>query len=113
MNDSGSGSIVGLGIVLTLLGIISLGITVQAENLAVARLQEVTDGAAIAAEDAFRGLTVGFPCETADQIVKEFGATLEECHKVSSDIYIGVSQQVLGIVHRVKARAGSGISPLR
>lgn len=113
MNDSGSGSILGLGIIFALLGIISLGLTAQAENLAVARLQAVTDGAAIAAEDAFRGLTVGFPCETADQIVKEFGATLEECHKVGSDIYIGVSQQVLGIVHRVKSRAGSGISPLR
>lgn len=113
MNDSGSGSILGLGIILTLLVIISLGIRVQAENLAVARLQAVTEGAALAAEDALRGLTVGFPCETADQIVREFGATLEECHKVGSDIYIGVSQQVLGIVHRVKARAGSGINPLR
>lgn len=113
MNDSGSGSILGLGIILTLLVIISLGIRVQAENLAVARLQAVTEGAALAAEDALRGLTVGFPCETADQIVREFGATLEECHKVGSDIYISVSQQVLGIVHRVKARAGSGINPLR
>lgn len=113
MNDSGSGSILGLGIILTVLVIISLGIRVQAENLDVARLQAVTEGAALAAEDALRGLTVGFPCETADQIVKEFGATLEECHKVGSDIYIGVSQQVLGIVHRVKARAGSGISPPR
>lgn len=113
MNDSGSGSILGLGIILTVLVIISLGIRVQAENLAVARLQAVTEGAALAAEDALRGLTVGFPCETADQIVREFGATLEECHKVGSDIYIGVSQQVLGIVHRVKARAGSGINPLR
>ncbi len=113
MNDSGSGSILGLGIILTLLVIIGLGIRVQAENLAVARLQAVTEGAALAAEDALRGLTVGFPCETADQIVREFGATLEECHKVGSDIYISVSQQVLGIVHRVKARAGSGINPLR
>ncbi len=113
MNDSGSGSILGLGIILTVLVIISLGIRVQAENLAVARLQAVTEGAALAAEDALRGLTVGFPCETADQIVREFGATLEECHKVGSDIYISVSQQVLGIVHRVKARAGSGINPLR
>ena len=113
MSESGSGTILGLGIILALLLIVSLGITVQAENLAVARLQAVTDGAVLAAEDAFRGLTVGIPCETADQIVKEFGATLEECHKVGSDIYIGVSQQLLGIVHRVKARAGSGISPLR
>jgi secretion/DNA translocation related TadE-like protein len=113
MNESGSGSILGLGIIFALVGVLCLGVRVQVENLALARLQASADTAVLAAADALRGLSVGFPCETADQIVKEFGATLEECHKVGSDIYIGVSQQVLGIVHRVKARAGSGISPLR
>jgi secretion/DNA translocation related TadE-like protein len=111
--DSGSGTILGLGIILGLLVVLTLALGFEAENLALARLQANADSAAIAAEDALRGLSVGFPCETADQIVKEFGGTLEECHKVSSDIYIGVSQELLGIVHRVKARAGSGISPLR
>lgn len=113
MNESGSGSILGLGIIFTILAISSLGVVVQTENLELARLQTVADNAVLAAEDAYRGLSVGFPCETADQIVKEFGATLEECHKVSSDIYIGVSQQVLGIVHRVKARAGSSLDSAR
>jgi len=52
-----------------------------------------------------RGLSVGFPCETAEQIVQGFGGTLEQCHKVNLDIYISVRSEVLGIVHRVHARA--------
>jgi secretion/DNA translocation related TadE-like protein len=112
-SDLGSGTILGLGIILALLAVISLCIGFEAENLAVARLQVGSDSAALAAEDRFLGLAVGFPCETADQIVKEFGATLEECHKVGSDIYISVSQQVMGIVHRVHARAGSSTNPAR
>ena len=111
--ESGSGTILGLGIILGLLAVLTLALGFEAENLALARLQSSTDSAAIAAEDALRGVSVGFPCETADQIVKEFGGTLEECHKVGSDIYIGVSQQVMGIVHRVRARAGSSINPAR
>jgi secretion/DNA translocation related TadE-like protein len=111
MTDAGSGTILGLGIIFTLLGIMTLGLTIEAENLGVARLQVLADTAVLAAEDRYLGLAVGFPCETADQIVKEFGATLEECHKVGSDIYIGVSQQLMGIVHRVNARAGSGMEP--
>jgi hypothetical protein len=111
MKESGSGTILGLGIISCLLGIMSLGLIVVTENLGVQRLQVLADTAVLAAEDRFLGLAVGFPCETADQIVKEFGATLEECHKVSSDIYMGVSQQLMGIVHRVNARAGSGIAP--
>ena len=111
MKDSGSGSILGLGIICSLLGILSLGLVVVAENLGVQRLQVLADTAVLAAEDRYLGLGVGFPCETADQIVKEFGATLEECHKVSSDIYISASQQLMGIVHRVNARAGSGMGP--
>jgi hypothetical protein len=50
---------------------------------------------------------VGFPCETAEEIVEEFGGTLEECHKVNLDIYISVRSEVMGIVHRVHARATS------
>ncbi len=113
MRDSGSGTILGLGIICSLLGVMSLGLIVVSENLGVQRLQALAETAVLAAEDRYLGLAVGFPCESADQIVKEFGATLEECHKVSSDIYIGVSQQLMGIVHRVNARAGSGMDPAR
>jgi secretion/DNA translocation related TadE-like protein len=113
LEDYGSGTVLGLGVIFAFSAIIAACSGFEAQNLAIARLQAITDSAALAAEDRFLGLAVGFPCESADQIVKEFGATLEECHKVGSDIYIGVSQQVMGIVHRVHARAGSSIVPAR
>jgi len=52
-----------------------------------------------------RGLAIGFPCETAEEIVQGFGGTLEQCHKVNLDLYISVRSEVLGIVQRVHARA--------
>jgi secretion/DNA translocation related TadE-like protein len=111
--DIGSGTVLSLGIIAGILAVITVCAGFEAQNLAVARLQAMADTAALSAEDRYLGLAVGFPCECADQIVKEFGGTLEECHKVGSDIYIGVSQQVMGIVHRVHARAGSSLDPAR
>jgi secretion/DNA translocation related TadE-like protein len=109
----GSGSILGLGVISLVLGIMTLGLGVSAQSLAIARLQTQTDNAALAAEDVLRGLAIGYPCETAEQIVQGFGGTLESCHIVSFDIYISVRQQVMGIVHRVHARAAPGLSSSR
>ncbi len=112
-SDRGSGSILGFGIISAVLGIMTLSLAVSAQSLAIARLQAQTDNAALAAEDVLRGLAIGYPCETAEQIVKKFGGTLESCHKVNFDIYISVRQQVMGIVHRVHARAAPGLSSTR
>ena len=112
-SDRGSGSILGFGIISAVLGIMTLSLAVSAQSLAIARLQTQTDNAALAAEDVLRGLAIGFPCETAEQIVQGFGGTLETCHIVSSDIYTSVRQQVMGIVHRVHARAAPGLSSTR
>jgi len=103
--DLGSGSILGFGIISAVLGIMTMSLAVSAQSLAIARLQTQTDNAALAAEDVLRGLAIGYPCETAEQIVQGFGGTLEQCHKVNLDIYISVCSQVMGIVHRVHARA--------
>jgi secretion/DNA translocation related TadE-like protein len=111
--DRGSGSILGFGIISAVLGIMTMSLAVSAQSLAIARLQTQTDNAALAAEDVLRGLAIGYPCETAEQIVQGFGGTLETCHIVSSDIYISVRQQVMGIVHRVHARAAPGLSSTR
>ena len=70
MNESGSGSVLGLGIIFALVGVLCLGVRVQVENLALARLQASADTAVLAAADALRGLSVGFPCETADGLLK-------------------------------------------
>ncbi|NBR64918.1 MAG: hypothetical protein EBS85_03565 [Micrococcales bacterium] len=111
--QTGSGSILGFGIIAVVLAIMSLGLGVSTENLAIARLQTQSDNAALAAEDVLRGLAIGYPCETAEQIVKGFGGTLESCHIVKFDIYISVSQQVMGIVHRVHVRAAPGLDSTR
>lgn len=104
-DQSGSGTILGLGVIFMVLGIMSLSLGFTTQSLAIARLQAQTDNAAIAAEDVLRGLAIGFPCETAEEIVQGFGGTLEQCHKVNLDLYISVRSEVLGIVQRVHARA--------
>lgn len=103
--DSGSGTILGLGVIFMVLGIMTISLGFTTQSLAIARLQAQTDNAAIAAEDVLRGLAIGFPCETAEEIVQGFGGTLEQCHKVNLDLYIRVRSEVLGIVQRVHARA--------
>ncbi len=104
-DQSGSGTILGLGVIFMVLGIMSLSLGFTTQSLAIARLQAQADNAAIAAEDVLRGLAIGFPCETAEEIVQGFGGTLEQCHKVNLDLYISVRSEVLGIVQRVHARA--------
>jgi secretion/DNA translocation related TadE-like protein len=107
-SEFGSGSILGLALISVVLGIMTLSLTFTNQSLAIARLQAQTDNAALAAVDVLRGLAIGFPCETAEQIVQGFGGTLEECHKVDLDIYISVRSEVMGIVHKVHARATPG-----
>ena len=105
LDDFGAGTILGLGLIFMVLGIMTLSMGITTQSLAIARLQAQTDNAAIAAEDVLRGLAIGFPCETAEEIVQGFGGTLDQCHKVNLDLYISVRSEVLGIVQRVHARA--------
>lgn len=112
-NDLGSATIIGFAIFFVILGIISTIFMNTNESVELARLQARTDNAAIAAVDVLRGLATGYPCETAEEIVQGFGATIERCHIVSFDIYIEVSRKVLGIVHKVQSHAGVGSLEIR
>jgi len=113
MSESGSGTILGLGVIFVILGIMSLTLLVSEESLELSRLQAQTDSAALAAEDVLRGLATGYPCETARKIVEDVGGSLETCHIVSFDIYISVYSQLMGIVHRVHAHASPGLDSTR
>lgn len=106
--EVGSGTILGFGLISIILGIMTLTLGVTAQTIAISRLQAQAENAAIAGEDVLRGLSVGFPCETAQEFVHAFGGTLEECHKVNLDLYISVRSEVMGIVQRVHARATPG-----
>ena len=112
-SESGSASILGISIFFVISGIISAIFMNTNESVELARLQARTDNATIAAVDVLRGLATGYPCETAEEIVQGFGGTLERCHIVGFDIYIEVSQKVLGIVHRVQSHAGVGLVGIR
>lgn len=112
-NDLGSATIIGFAIFFVILGIISTIFMNTNESVELARLQARTDNAAIAAVDVLRGLATGYPCETAEEIVQGFGATIERCHIVIFDIYIEVSRKVLGIVHKVQSHAGVGSLEIR
>lgn len=112
-NELGSGSVLGFATFFVILGIISLIFMNTNESVELARLQARTDSAAIAATDVLRGLATGYPCETAEEIVQGFGGTLDRCHIVSFDIYIDVSQEVMGIVHKVQSHAGMGLDSAR
>jgi hypothetical protein len=112
-NDLGSASIIGFAIFFVILGIISMIFMNTNESVELARLQAQTDNATVAAVDVLRGLATGYPCETAEEIVQGFGGTIERCHIVGFDIYIEVSQKVLGIVHRVQSHAGVGLLEIR
>ena len=55
LDDSGSGTILGLGLIFMVLGIMTLSLGITTQSLAIARLQAQTDNAAVAAEDVLRG----------------------------------------------------------
>ncbi|NBW73376.1 MAG: hypothetical protein EBR26_03070 [Microbacteriaceae bacterium] len=111
--DQGSGSVLGLMIILASLGIIGTIFQITNGSVELARLQAQSDSAAVAAVDVLRGLSSGYPCETAEEIVKGFGAKLARCHIVSFDIYIVVYRETMGIVHRVQSHAGVGMDDFR
>ena len=70
------------------------------------RLQAVADSAALAADDALRGLTTGFPCDIATTIARENMVILDECRIVGFEAFVNLRSQGMGIVLNASARAG-------
>jgi secretion/DNA translocation related TadE-like protein len=104
--ENGAGTILALAVV-------SLSVTLliisqaQAFNLlANLRLQAVADSIAIAAADSLRGLSLGFPCEVAEEMSAANMANLVECRIVGLEVFITVHSGAVGIVLIAKARAG-------
>lgn len=84
----------------------TLVLAVGYQSLEANRLQATADAAAIAGDDALRGLNTGFACQVAEVITQSAGATLDRCRIVETDIYISVYQHYMGIVLEAKSRAG-------
>lgn len=105
-NERGSGTILALATVFTLTALFA-GLQIVAQNvLNQHRLQAATEAMAIAATDALRGLTTGFPCVEANEIALKNMAIVDECRIVGLEVMISAHLDGLGIVLTAKARAG-------
>ena len=104
-NETGSGSILALTLILMSLGLAFLVTTVAQVATARVQLEGAVASAAIGAEDARRGITTGYPCEVAERILQANMASLDTCLIVGHGTMVGGQVKPLGIVLSATARA--------
>jgi secretion/DNA translocation related TadE-like protein len=104
--DRGSGTVLAIAVVTLSVGCLAISQTVAFNLLAQARVEALADSVAVAADDALRGLTTGYPCEVARQIAERDMAILDECRIVGLEAFVNLHLQGMGIVLNASARAG-------
>jgi uncharacterized membrane protein len=105
-NDTGAGTILAFGLIIVILGIFSAGSFFSLHLLVNTRLQATTEAIALAATDALRGVSSGYPCIVAKDIAANSQLVLERCRIVGFEVFIETSFKSLGLVHKARARAG-------
>ena len=78
-DESGAGTILAAGLALAVLLLMALVLGLGQAAAAAARAATAADLAALAAADAYRGLSQGAPCQLAVEVSQRNGATLQEC----------------------------------
>ena len=104
-SDRGSGSILALTLILLSLGLAILATAVANATLKRVQLEGAVASAAIGAEDASRGLTTGYPCQVAAQIMQANMASLDTCFIVGHRTMVSGQVKPLGIVLSATATA--------
>lgn len=104
-SDTGSGSVIGLGMFLGLAVFGAIAITATELAIQQNRLQVIADTLAIAASDTLIGLVTGEPCESVEALASESLVELNRCSIVSESVQISVVQKTLGIVLSAEAIA--------
>jgi hypothetical protein len=89
-----------------ILGIFAASSFFSLHLLANTRAQATTEAIALAATDALRGVSSGYPCIVAKDIATNTQLVLERCRIVGFEVFIETSSESLGIVHKARARAG-------
>ena len=103
--ESGAGSI--LALLLVLAALAGFAGTEYVANLALTqqRVQSQTDSIALAAEDALRGITTGYPCEVAQKAATSYMVKLGECRILGFSVKVKTSTETMGIVFSAEASA--------
>lgn len=110
LNDRGSGTV--LGLTLVLLGVLMFS-ALQLPLRGVyelARLQNIADSAALAAEDSLRGITTGIPCEVADVVVAANHAEIASCKIYQNSVYLSVRSLASGAPIVAEAAAAPSVT---
>jgi hypothetical protein len=105
-NDAGAGTFLAFGVLIVIVGIFSAGSFFSLHLLVNTRLQATTEAVALAATDALRGVSSGYPCIVAKDIATNSQVVLERCRIVGFEVFIETSFESWGIVHKARARAG-------
>ena len=105
-NEAGAGTILTFSVLIVIVGILSAGSFFSLHLLVNTRLQATTEAIALAATDALRGLSSGYPCIVAKDIATNSQLVLERCRIVGFEVFIETSFESLGLVHKARARAG-------
>lgn len=104
--DRGSGSVLALAVVATVL---TLGIVVVTLGSALAARQRVVaaaDAAALAAADTLLGAVPGQPCERARQLAAAHRTSLLHCRLDGAEATVEVAGVAFGVSITARSRAG-------
>lgn len=104
---TGSGTLLGFSIAVVCLAVSIAALGLGKVVLVNQSLQLYADEIALSAEDALRGISVGFPCEVAQEMSDRFGILLDTCRILNSETWIVVKQTTMGILLSAKAHATS------
>lgn len=105
-NENGAGTVLALAVVSLAVTLLMVSQSLAFNLLSNLRLQATADSIAVAAADSLRGLSLGFPCEVAEQISVANMVNLDECRIVGLEVFVTVHSDAVGIVLIAKARAG-------
>ena len=101
--DRGSGTVLFLAVIfvaVSLASCLALGGTLALQQ---SKLQAVTDAAAVGSNQSLRGLSSGFPCEVAKEILQINMASLQTCSIVGEETRIKATTVLAGIVLTAEA----------
>jgi len=102
--ELGSGTVLGLGLVLLLLaGLVGSNLAVS-RLIAAHQLQLQAEQIAVAAADSVRGLATGYPCEVANQFAHMYMVKIAFCRIVEFECFLRLRSEQFDLV--ADARAG-------
>ncbi|QYH37031.1 hypothetical protein FFT87_14445 [Salinibacterium sp. M195] len=104
--ERGAGTILMVGLVVTVIALTALVIPLYWALSARHALAGAADAAALAAADTASGLIAGYPCDNAERLAVANDAHIEECTVDGRIVTVTASRRILGILVTTSATAG-------